>query len=150
MKKLFLIPVMFILAVIACKSIPNFSDVSEKEWKLVEVHVGGKSIGFDRNTLVSDGFGDIFTLKFDAERISGVGAPNRYFAPYTLDKNQAISIKTIGGTLMAPLRQPEKLKEQDYFKYLESTYKWDLVKGNLELLTKSTDGSEVKLVYSLG
>ena len=150
MKNFFVIPVMLILVVTACKSAPSFADVSGKEWKLVEVHVGGKSIGFDRNTLVSEGFGDIFTLKFDAERISGTGAPNRYFAPYTLDKNQAISIKTIGGTLMAPLRQPEKLKEQDYFKYLESTYKWNLVKGNLELLTKSADGSEVTLIFTLG
>jgi heat shock protein HslJ len=148
MKKIFWIPAaLIILSAAACKSTPNFADVSGKEWKLIDVRVNNVSIKFDRNTLVSEGFGEIFTLIFDAERISGVGAPNRYFAPYTLDKNQAISIKTIAGTLMAPLRQPEKLKEQDYFIYLQNTYKWNLVKGNLEFSTKDGNGTEATLVF---
>jgi heat shock protein HslJ len=149
MKKAFLILVVFLtLCAASCKSAPNFADVSGKEWKLIEVQVKNKNIGFDRSALAAEGFGDIFTLKFDTERISGAGAPNRYFAPYTLDKNQAISIKTIAGTLMAPLRQPEKLKEHDYFMYLENSYKWDLAGGKLELLTKAEDSSETKMIFS--
>ncbi|GHV93832.1 hypothetical protein AGMMS50293_01520 [Spirochaetia bacterium] len=151
MKKKFWIPAaLIILSVMACKSAPNFADVSGKEWKLIDVQVKNVSIKFDRNTLVSEGFGEIFTLTFDAERISGVGAPNRYFAPYKLDKNLAISISPMAGTLMAPIRQPEKLKEQDYFLYLQNAYKWNLVKGNLEFSTKDKDGAETTLVFSLG
>ena len=148
-KVVVLILTLFFGIIFSCKSIPNFTEVTGKAWKLVEVQVNGASIGFNRSTLTSEGFGDIFTLTFDAERISGAGAPNRYFAPYTLDKNQAISIKTIGGTLMAPIRQPEKLKEQDYFNYLQSAYKWDLVNLNFILLTKDAAGAEVKLIYAL-
>ena len=149
MKKAFWILVVFlVICAASCKSAPNFADVSGKEWKLIEVQVKNNNIGFDRGALTTEGFGDIFTLTFDLERISGVGAPNRYVAPYTLDKNQAISIKTIAGTLMAPLRQPEKLKEHDYFKYLENSYKWDLSGGKLALLTKAEDGAEVKMIFS--
>ncbi|MDR0540454.1 MAG: META domain-containing protein [Spirochaetaceae bacterium] len=138
-----------ILGLISCKSAPKFSDVSGKEWKLIEVQLSGKSIGFDRNTLNSEGFGDIFTLNFDAERISGTGAPNKYSAPYTVEKDLSLKVSPIAGTLMAPLRQPEKLKEHDFFTYLQDAEKWNLVGGNLQLASKAEDGSDVTLIFSL-
>ena len=139
-----------VAALYSCESGPKFSEVSGKEWLLVEVKTQAETIPFNRKTLVSDGFKNIFTLKFDAERVSGVGAPNNYTAPFTLDKKQAIAIKPMAGTMMAPIREPEKLKEHDYFVYLQNTYKWNLVNGKLELYTKNGSGEEATLVYELG
>ncbi|MCL2879838.1 MAG: hypothetical protein FWF29_06310, partial [Treponema sp.] len=57
----------------------------------------------------------------------------------------------IAGTMMAPLWEPEKLKEQDYFTYIQNAYKWSFTKdGTLELSSKNADGTEVVLVYELG
>jgi heat shock protein HslJ len=128
---------------------PQFSDVIGKEWKLTEVRINNENINFHRETLVSEGFGDIFTLNFDAQNISGVGAPNRYSAPYTLENNQGISVKLARATLMAPLREPEKLKEHDYFTYIQNAYTWRLTGTNLELRSKTDDGAEVVLIFSL-
>jgi len=144
---------LIIFCITGCASGPkiSFSDVSGKEWKLTDVMLNGKSINFDRSVLISEGFGEIFTLNFDAERLSGIGAPNRYFAPYTLGniKDRAISVQLVAGTLMAPLRQPEKLKENDYFKYIQNTYKWNLAGEKLELSSKSETGDEITLVFAL-
>ena len=149
MKKIILLFVIIAICVISCKTVPKFSDVSGKEWKLTDVRLDGKSINFDRTVLESDGFADIFTLNFDAERLSGAGASNRYLAPYTLGKNQAISVQMAGETQMAPLRQPEKLKEYDFFIYIQNAYQWSLVDGNLELSSKGEDGGDVVLVFAL-
>ena len=134
----------------SCKSTPKFSDVTGKEWLLVEIQTEGDSTLFSRETLKSEGFGNIFTLNFDAERLSGVGAPNRFTAPYKADKKLGISVQLIAGTLMAPLREPERLKEQDYFTYLQNAYKWNYTKdGTLELHSKNAAGIEAVLIYKL-
>ena len=93
MKKLFF-AIILIAAIpcMNCTSSPKvpavtFSDVIEKEWKLIEVHIDGKNINFDRSALADDGFGELFTLTFDAQNLSGVGAPNRYSVPYTQEKD---------------------------------------------------------------
>jgi heat shock protein HslJ len=148
--KLSMAVVLVLMAVSSCSSAPKFSDVTGKEWLLVEVKTESQSITFNRDNLNTDGFGNIFTLNFDAERLSGVGAPNRYTAPYKVDKNQVISVQLIAGTLMASIREPEKLKEQDYFNYLQNTYKWNLSDGRVELYTKNADGKEAVLIYTLG
>ena len=132
-----------------CQSAPAFSDVLENEWKLTDVRINNKSINFDRNELASQGFGDIFTLTFSSDRLSGAGAPNRYFAPYTLGENQSISVGNVAGTLMVSFMEPDKLKEHEYFMYLQNAYKWNLVKNNLELSSKGADGGDVVLVFSL-
>jgi len=148
---------MFILAGIvlailnSCSSAPKFSDVTDKEWLLVEIKSETGNTVFDRETLNSDGFSNIFTLNFDDERLSGIGAPNRFTAPYKVDKNQVISVQLIAGTMMAAIREPERLKEQDYFSYLQNTSKWNLTKdGQMELYSKNADGKEVVLVYKQG
>jgi hypothetical protein len=51
---------------------------------------------------------------------------------------------------MAPLREPEKLREYDYFLYLQNAYKWNIANGNLELYSKGADDSEVLLTFSSG
>jgi len=131
----------------SCASVPEFSDVSDKTWKLMEVRAG-KELIFERGMLAKEGPKDVFTLRFDAERVSGAGCPNRYFAPYTLAENQAIDIKPIAGTLMAALFEPAQLKEKEFFAYLENADKWNIVKGNLELRSKNSEGKTVFLVFS--
>lgn len=170
MKKLIFLAALIAILLIACKSAPkppqqpsqpqqpsvsseeNFSDFSEitgKNWLLTEVRIDGKNTGFDRGALVRDGFGEYFTLRFDAENISGTGAPNRYSAPYTLGTGGEIDIMLVRATLMAPIREPDKLREHDFFNYVQNSYKWNLTRNNLELNSRIEDGSEVVLIFTL-
>jgi len=126
----------------------NVSGIEGNEWKLIEVYVDGRNTLFNRNTLPAEP-GNIFTVNFDAQTVSGVGAPNRYSAPYTLGDNQAISIMLIRSTLMASLFQPENLSEHDFFIYLQNAYLWKLDNNKLELLSKTGAGVEVRLIFSL-
>ena len=137
--------VVFISA--ACASAPEFSTVMNKDWNLVEIRTKSENIIIERDKLAEEGFGDIFTLRFDSERVNGIGAPNRYFAPYTLTDKQGITIKTVAQTLMIAIREPEKLKEHDYFVYLQNTAKWSFTKENLELYSHGEDGAEAVLVF---
>jgi heat shock protein HslJ len=145
-------PAAFMLAMasilLACTSAPPpFSGVQDKDWDLIELRIRPKNITFDRGQLEREGFDDIFTLRFDIERVNGAGAPNRFFAPYTLDDKQGITIKTMATTLMVPIREPEKLKEKDYFMYLQNTSRWNLNGENLELYSEAEDGGEAVLVF---
>ena len=131
----------------------KFSDVRDKDWKLMEVRARtesafGKDVIFNRRMLTQESLKDVFTLRFDAERVSGAGCPNRYVAPYTLAENQAINIQPIAGTLMLALFEPEQLKESEFFAYLEKADKWELVKGNLRLRSTNEKGLAVLLVFS--
>jgi hypothetical protein len=49
---------------------------------------------------------------------------------------------------MAPLREPEKLKEQEFFAYLQNATKWNMVKGNLELHSADNNGTATVLVFA--
>jgi len=149
MRKQNLLLVLVIVVIISCSSTPKFSDVTGKDWKLIEVNVNDRVILFDRDTLINEEAGEIFTFNFDAQNVSGTGAPNRYSGPYTLGANQAISLKPESSTTLAPLRQPEKLRENDFIIYLQNVYKWNLVEKNLELYSKTEDNAEVKMVFSL-
>jgi len=135
----------FILA--ACAGAPPFSDVMNKDWNLAEIRTKPENIIIERDKLAEEGFGDIFTLRFDTERVNGIGAPNRYFAPYILADKQGITIKKAAQTLMLAFREPEKLKEHDFFVYLQNVTKWNLAKGNLELYSTGEDGAEAVLVF---
>jgi heat shock protein HslJ len=154
MRKLILTAVIIAVLAVNCKSTAGLTDISDalgKDWKLIEVRVNNRNTEFDRKTLVRDGFGEIFTLKIDAENISGVGAPNRYSAPYTVSEEDplAVTIAVVRSTLMAPIHHPEKLKEHEFFIYIQNTYKWGLSSGKLELHSKTGSGAEVVMVFSL-
>ena len=137
-----------ILMQTACVSAPEFTDVRDKDWKLMQVRAG-KDVIFERSMLTQESARDVFTLRFDSERVSGAGCPNRYFSPYALAEKQAISIQPIASTLMLALSEPEQLKERDFFNYLEKADKWNIVKGNLELRSTNSEGATVFLVFSL-
>jgi len=137
-----------VLILAACAGAPPFSDVINRDWVLVEVRIKPENIIIERGKAAEGGLGDIFTLRFDTERVSGIGAPNRYFAPYTLADKQGITIKTAAQTQMIALFEPEELKEHDFFVYLHNTAAWNVVKGNLELSSKSEDGAEAVLVFA--
>jgi heat shock protein HslJ len=122
--------------------------LKNNDWNLIEARVKPADIIFDRSMLTTEGFGEIFTLRFEDARVSGVAAPNRYSAPYKADK-QTLTIQQVSGTRMTPLSSPEKLREQDFFAYLQSTYKWGIVNKNLELYSKNEDGAEVVLIFAL-
>lgn len=133
------------------KDAPTFTEVRGKEWKLIEIRTGPGEILFDRGELVSEGFGDnLFTLKFEDDRIAGMAAPNRYFGPYEPGQGRNLTIKNLAGTLMAPIREPAKLKEHAYLIYLQNAYRWNISKGNLELFTKSEDGQGAIMVFIEG
>ncbi len=159
MKNLFF-ALILVSAFVSCVSTPenartafsaDFSEVIGKEWDLTEVRVNGESAGFDRAALALEGFGEMFTIKFDEQMVSGTGAPNQYFAPYTyaLD-DQTINISGIRSTKMASFREPEKLKEHDFFAYLQNIYEWKKADENLELISKTQDNGEVILIFSPG
>jgi len=124
-----------------------FSDIIDKDWFLVAVRLDSETIELDREAL-AELFSAVFTLHFDAERVLGVAAPNRYFGPYTQADNMAVSIGPLAGTLMAALFEPEELKEHEYLTYLQNVYKWNIAGENLELYSKNEDGVEAVLVFN--
>ena len=127
---------------------PNVSSIEGNEWKLIEVYVAGRNTLFNRNTLPEE-LKNFFTVNFDGQTVSGVGAPNNYSAPYTLGDNQAISIMLMRSTMMATFLEPENLTEHDFFTYMQNSYSWKLANNNLELLSKTANGGDVRLVFSL-
>jgi heat shock protein HslJ len=167
MKKLFFLLLMAVVWIMSCGSTPNVpvvegretngnssvnstsnvTDVTGNEWKLIVVYVNGTNTGFNRDTLPEE-LRNFFTVKFDGGSVSGVGAPNLYSAPYTMGDSQ-IGISLMRSTMMASFFQPENLTEHEYFTYMQNAREWKLVNNNLELLSKTENGSEVRLVFSL-
>jgi len=126
---------------------PGFSGIEGNEWKLIEVYIDGRDTRFNRGTLPEE-LKNFFTLNLDGENVSGVGAPNRYSAPYTTSDNK-INILLIRSTMMATFFQPENITEYDFFNYMQNAYEWKQVNNNLELLSKTRNGADVRLVFTL-
>jgi heat shock protein HslJ len=131
----------------SCVNAPDFGAVQDREWNLIEVHIGDDIIPLDHSRLRNEGFGDVFTIHFGAELISGRGAPNRYSSPYALGAEQTISVQPIAATLMAPLREPAELTERDFFILVRNIHRWNLSGGNLELFTTAKDGEDAVLIF---
>jgi heat shock protein HslJ len=132
--------------------VPGFGEITGKEWKLVEVRSSADSAAprFNRRELAEAGMENAYTLRFDGERLSGLGAPNRYSAPYTRGAGQTLSIGAIAATLMASFMEPENLKEREYFGCLENVEKWDLIQGQLRLISRNGRGEETILIFETG
>ena len=130
----------------------TFKDVEAKEWILTEVRSvtsGGSVIYMDRRKLEAINMGGIYTISFSDNRASGMGAPNRYFAPYAAGPDKTLRINNIGSTMMAAFIEPDGLKENEYFNYLSKVFRWDLKDGKLELYSTGSNGAETVLIFDL-
>jgi heat shock protein HslJ len=130
----------------APRETPDFDSLLEKDWRLIEVRQGDDSVSLDRPA--TDDMEDVFTLRFDSERISGRAFPNRYFGPYSRGKGQAITIGEVAATLMASFKELDALTEKEYFRYLAGVQSWNLVQGRLELHAAASDGFKAVLVFT--
>jgi heat shock protein HslJ len=127
----------------------SFDEVQGKVWSLDEIVTESGSIIINRQKLETDGMGDAFTMVVDAERISGKGAPNRYFSPYTLGEDQEISISPIAGTLMMSFVEPEGIQEREYYNYLEQVNQWLLTGDKLELYAETPEGDPIIMLFTV-
>jgi heat shock protein HslJ len=118
------------------------SDFQGKDWILEEIRVDSATVRIDRPNNV-----ECFTLRFDAERISGIAFPNRYFAPYTAGEGNSFSIGVAGSTKMASFFEIDGLKEDDYFIYLANARSRDIRNGKLELTSTGKNGEAIVLIY---
>jgi len=145
-----------VLAVIvmSCNTTPatDWTAVAGKEWRLIEVHISDtfdREVLFNRNDLSRDSnTRDVFTLKFENDLVSGTGAPNRFNAPFTLgEQAQSIRIMPARSTQMAPIFQPARLREHDFFMFLNNVYKWELDERLLVLRSKAQDDRDVVMIF---
>jgi len=125
----------------------DFESVKGKDWFLEEIQ-GERRVFLDRAALAADAMGDVYSLRFDEERVSGKAAPNRYFAPYTRD-GWNLSIEKPAATLMMGLKDPEGLKEREYIDLLGGVTGWRLREGLLELESANEEGNVV-LIFAGG
>ena len=133
----------------ACQNEPIFSDVEGKEWLLFEIRRSGEVVRIDRQALDAYGFGVIYTITFEDGSVSGMGAPNRFFGPFTVDSDKSLSIGLLAHTMMLALFEPDGLNEHEYFTYLSRVTRWNVREGKLELYTSGDDGSETVFVFAL-
>ena len=122
----------------------NFSDIIDKDWVLEEIQIGQTIIHINRAADISE----VYTIRFEADRLGGTAAPNRYFSPYTAEGANSISIGMVGSTMMAPLFERNDLAENRYFLFLEKVFRWELNNEKLELFSVDESGNEAKLIYS--
>ena len=123
-------------------SVRHITDIQGKDWILEELRINAATVRIDRphNT-------ECFTLRFDAERVGGIGLPNRYTGPYTAGEGTSLSIGLLASTLMVSLFNIEGLNEHEYFAYLSKVKSWNIQNGKLELTTSGENGETVILVY---
>jgi heat shock protein HslJ len=152
--------ILFLLVVallMSCKStggnISSFKDVLGKELKLIEVQINStpfeRIVLYDRKDLTKNKVGNIYTVNFSSDTVSGTGAPNKYSAPYTAGDNNTLTISLIRSTLMAPIVQPEKLQETDFYNYMQKVGSWSAENGKLVLHSKTDSGIAVRLIFTL-
>jgi len=130
-----------------------FGDVEGKEWFLLEFTRAGKTIAMDRKALEAIGMGGVYTINFrqgnaaGGNQVSGLGAPNRYFGPFTTGDNRTLSIGNLASTMMLAFIEPDGLKEYEYFSMLSRLSRWNLRDGKLTLYSSDSDGNETVMVF---
>jgi len=146
---LFLIPALFSFAgdvssdkVSIADNVP-FSRVQRIDWNLIEVKNGSTTVIIDRTNAQKE----IYSIRFQEDRIRGRGADNIYSAAYTVGVNNSLSIRKIVSTLMAPMFEMKGFSEYEYFRYLEKAYRWEFDNWNLKLYTYDEDNGEVILEF---
>jgi hypothetical protein len=136
----------------SCAGQQSFSHLQEKQWKLAEVKSDSATlrdpIRFDRSKLKTEGMDDIFVLTFSASgKASGKAAPKTYTASYEQGAGRSLSFKRITSVPVERDLEPERLREEDYFGFLERINRWDYNAGKLELYSANPDGQEVVLIF---
>ena len=126
--------------------ISSFSDVIGKNLRLIEVYISGRNINFSRSSLPQV-LTDAYTAKFDEKIVSGMAAPNRFTAPYTLSDKNHISIAQMATTMMASFIEPENLKEHDFITYMQNAWAWMDENGKFVLLCNTATGQEVRMIF---
>ena len=141
---LLLVPAIFSFAdeISITDNVP-FSRVQRIDWNLAEVKNGSSAIIIDRTKVQRE----IYSIRFQEDRIRGRGADNIYFAPYITGVNNSISIKRIVNTYMLPIFETENFSEYEYFRYLERVYRWELHDWKLKLYTYDENKEEAILEF---
>jgi hypothetical protein len=122
-------------------------DVLGISWRLSEIRKGAEAVYIDRAQMEAEGMGEVYTLRFENENVAGKGAPNNFRAPYKV-KSASLSIGLVVQTLIASIREPVVLQENEFFDYLAKVSSWSLADGILTLATADADGSETVLSFS--
>jgi len=135
------------LVFVSCVGSANVKDAQGKEWVLTEIKSQGKTVTIDRKKLDAGNMGGAFTINFEDGRVSGMGAPNRYFGPYTVDSKNVLSIGNLASTMMAAFFEPEELKEKEFFDYVSKASRIKIKSGKLELYSVNSAGAETVLVF---
>jgi heat shock protein HslJ len=120
----------------------NAADFQGKDWILEEIRTNSATVRINRPDNV-----ECYTLRFDAERVSGIGHPNRFSGPYTAGEAGSLTIGNMASTLMASFFEIDGIREHEYFAYLSKTKNRDILNGKLELTTSGGNGGTVVLVY---
>lgn len=128
--------------------ITDFSQAQGRDWLLSEIRSGGRTIYLDREKLRLEGFYGVFTIHFQDGHASGMGAPNRFFGPYTVGANQSLGFGNLASTMMAAFMEPDELKEHEFFNFLSRVNRWDFRYGQLELFSRADNGAELVLVFN--
>jgi len=162
---LLLIPAVFSFADdIQTLDIVPFSKVERIDWNLAEIKSTPKTVINDRTdrtnrnmevkkpstSIVIDrtkAQKEIFSIRFQEGRVQGRGADNIYFAPYSTGENNSLSIQRIAGTRMLPLFEADNLSENDYFRYLEKVYRWELIDQKLRLFTYDKNNEDAVMEF---
>jgi hypothetical protein len=112
------------------------------DWFLLEVRTpNGEVIVLDREKLEAEGMGDVYSLRFDGEdRASGKAAPNRYSAPCGWGDDSTVGIGLIAATKMLALKEPESLKEPEFFDYLSKITRWAITDQGQRMELYNYDG----------
>jgi len=120
-----------------------FSRVQRLDWNLVEVKSGSSTVVIER----ANAQREIYSIRFQEDRIRGRGADNIYFAPYSAGVNNSLSIKRIASTYMLPMFEMEYFSEYEYFRHLERVYRWEFHDWKLKLFTCDENNGEVILEF---
>jgi hypothetical protein len=139
-----LIPAIFSFAndISIADNVP-FSRVQRLDWNLVEVKSGPVTVVIDRTKAQRE----IYSIRFQEDRIHGRGADNIYFAPYSAGVNNSLSIKKIASTYMFPMFEMKYFSEYEYFRHLERVYRWEFHDWRLKLFTYDENNREVILEF---
>jgi hypothetical protein len=121
----------------------SFSRVRLIDWNLKEVKKEAGTVIINRDKVQRE----IYSIRFQDDRIRGRGADNIYFAPYTVGVNNSLSIKKIAGTYMLPIFETEGFSEYEYFRHLERVCRWEFHDWKLRLYTYDENKGEVILEF---